>query len=261
MRSKGCTARRWLRQAERRAAILTAVGRCPPPEPLQSCFRPSRRNAARFSMSYLGISDFSLFLAAVLLLNATPGPDTAYIVGRSVAQGRAAGLMSALGITLGCCVHAAASAFGLSAILAASATAFMFIKLAGGIYLVYLGMRMLLSRQVAAGTTAATQDMRTNRKIFWQALVTNVLNPKVILFFLAFIPQFVRGDAEHKTLAFLLLGLAFAVISLFWNSGTALLAGTLSRRAGNNPRVKLWLERVVGGTFVALGIKLALTRN
>lgn len=214
---------------------------------------------ATLRMTMLGISDFGLFLAAVLLLNATPGPDTAYIVGRSIAQGRSAGLMSALGISAGCCVHALASAVGLSAILAASATAFTFIKLAGGAYLIYLGVRMVLAKPGAIASSAATGDVRSLQTIFWQAMVTNVLNPKVILFFLAFIPQFVRSDATQKTLAFLLLGVAFAVISMCWNSGTAFLAGTLARRAGRNPQVRLWLERMVGACFVVLGAKLAFT--
>jgi threonine/homoserine/homoserine lactone efflux protein len=215
-------------------------------------------------MTLFGISDVGLFFVAVLLLNATPGPDTAFIVGRSIAQGRSAGLVSALGISAGCCVHALASALGLSAILAASATAFTLIKLAGAAYLIYIGARMLLARpsntdgRGAAETARAVRPLHT---IFWQALATNVLNPKVILFFLAFIPQFVRADSPQKTAAFLVLGLVFALISLCWNSGTAFLAGTLARRAGRNPRVSFWLERVVGGTFIALGAKLALTRN
>lgn len=211
-------------------------------------------------MDTFGISDFSLFLVSVLLLNATPGPDTAYIVGRSIAQGRTAGLVSALGISAGCCVHAIASAVGLSAILAASAGAFMLIKLAGGVYLIYLGLRMAFAKPGAA-SPAAMRDARSLRKIFWQAVATNVLNPKVILFFLAFIPQFVRADAPQKTLAFLLLGVAFAVLSLGWNTGTALLAGTLARSAGRKPHLRRWLERIVGMTFIALGARLALTRN
>lgn len=212
-------------------------------------------------LDFLGISNFSLFLLAVLLLNATPGPDTAYIVGRSLAQGRSAGLMSALGISAGCCVHAVASAVGLSAVLAASATAFMMIKLAGGAYLVYLGVRMALAKPTGLAAAGPVRDARSLRTIFWQAMMTNVLNPKVILFFLAFIPQFVRPDAPQKTFGFLLLGVTLAVVSMGWNSGTAFLAGTLVRRAGRSPRFKLWLERVVGTTFVALGVKLALTRN
>ncbi|HEV2609328.1 MAG TPA: LysE family translocator [Noviherbaspirillum sp.] len=217
-------------------------------------------------MNFLGISDFGLFCAAVLLLNATPGPDTAYIVGRSIAQGRAAGIMSALGISVGCCVHALASALGLSAILAASSAAFLVIKLAGGAYLIYLGIRMLMVKPAAdtgadGASAAALRDNRAPATIFWQAMITNVLNPKVILFFLAFIPQFVQGDSSQKTIAFLVLGLAFAAISMCWNSGTALLAGTLARRAGRSPHVRLWLERGVGAAFVALGAKLMLTKN
>jgi threonine/homoserine/homoserine lactone efflux protein len=212
-------------------------------------------------MNFLGISDFGLFCVAVLLLNATPGPDTAYIIGRSVAQGRAAGLMSALGISLGCCMHAVASALGLSAVLAASASAFLVIKLAGGAYLVYLGVRMLLARPGVVATSAGVDDRRSLKTIFWQAALTNVLNPKVILFFLAFIPQFVRADASQKTVAFLVLGFIFAVISMCWNSGTAFVAGTLARRAGRSPHIKLWLERTVGMAFVALGVKLAFTKN
>jgi RhtB (resistance to homoserine/threonine) family protein len=212
-------------------------------------------------MNIFGISDFGLFCLAVLLLNATPGPDTAYIVGRSVAQGRAAGLVSSLGISLGCCVHALASALGLTAILAASATAFLVIKLAGGAYLIYLGIRMMLAKPDHDVASAAVREARSLRKIFWQAVITNVLNPKVILFFLAFIPQFVRADSHQKTAAFLLLGVVFVAISTCWNSGTAFLAGTLARRAGRNPAIKLWLERCVGAAFVALGIKLLTTRN
>lgn len=215
-------------------------------------------------MESFGIANFGLFVVAVLLLNATPGPDTAYIVGRSLAQGRAAGLVSALGISGGCLLHAIASALGLSAMLSASAAAFMAIKLAGGAYLVYLGLRLLLSPPLRNQETNSGQAhiaARALKRIFWQALATNVLNPKVILFFLAFIPQFVRADAPHKTLGFLLLGLAFAVISLVWNSGTAILAGSLARRAGHAPRIRLWLERMVGASFVALGARLVLSKN
>lgn len=213
------------------------------------------------TMDFLGITGFGLFCAAVLLLNATPGPDTAYIVGRSIAQGRSAGLISALGISVGCCVHAIASAFGLSAILATSATAFMIIKVAGGLYLVYLGIRMVLSQPGNALAASGAHTVRPLRTIFWQAVLTNVLNPKVVLFFLSFFPQFVRADAPDQTLAFLLLGAVFVAFSTVWNSGTAFLAGTLAQRAGRNPQIRVWLERSVGTAFVALGIKLALSKQ
>lgn len=219
-------------------------------------------------MNALGINDLGLFCAAVFLLNITPGPDTAYIVGRSVAQGRAAGLVSALGISAGCCVHAIASAFGLTAVLAASSLAFTVIKLAGGAYLVYLGLRMLLTRAAPAATdpaaASAAPPLRLRlrlRRIFMQAMVTNILNPKVILFFLSFFPQFVRADAPDKTVAFLVLGAVFVLMSTLWNGGTALAAGVLAAGAGRNPRIRLWLERCVGAAFVALGVRLATTRT
>lgn len=211
-------------------------------------------------MITFGITDFSLFLMAVLLLNATPGPDTAYIVGRSVAQGRGAGLLSALGITAGCCIHATLSAFGLTALLAASATAFMAVKLAGSAYLVYLGIKMLLSKKSSASKNLPQRALRSHKTIFLQAMITNVLNPKVILFFLSFFPQFVQHDSPHKIAAFLLLGAVFSVVTLCWNSSTVMLAGTLTRRAGNNPHIKHWLERAVGAAFVALGISVVLRK-
>jgi len=216
-------------------------------------------------MNIFGISDFGLFCLAVFLLNLTPGPDTAYIVGRSVAQGRSAGLVSALGISMGACVHTLASAFGLSALLSASATAFMVVKIAGGLYLVYLGLRILLARKNTAEATTGAPAARSLRTIFWQAAMTNVLNPKVALFFLSFFPQFVQRDTQHQTLAFLLLGLTFIVMSTIWNSGTAFVAGTLTLRVGagvsSDSRLKKWLERVIGGAFVGLGVKLAFSKN
>jgi threonine/homoserine/homoserine lactone efflux protein len=158
-------------------------------------------------------------------------------------------------------LHALASALGLSTILAASITAFMMVKLAGGAYLVYLGLRMLLTKPAVLTSSVVSQELRPLQKIFWQAVITNVLNPKVILFFLSFIPQFVRTDSTQKTGAFLVLGLTMAAISLVWNSGTAMLAGTLAQRANANPHIKQWLERTVGAAFIALGAKLFFTKN
>lgn len=213
-----------------------------------------------------GIVHFSFFLVAVFLLNVTPGPDTAYIVGRSVAQGRGAGLMSALGISTGCCVHALACAFGLTAILAASAMAFTVIKFAGAIYLIYLGARLVLSSlsspkadaAVAAHPAAPDKPLR---QLFVQGFWTNVLNPKVVLFFVSFFPHFVAADSEHKTLAFLVLGAVFLVMSMVWNSFVAWVAGSVTQRLGGKPGIKLWLDRAVGSAFVGLGLKLATAQR
>jgi RhtB (resistance to homoserine/threonine) family protein len=212
----------------------------------------------------LGITHFGFFCVAVFLLNVTPGPDTAYIVGRSVAQGRSAGLISALGISTGCCVHALACAFGLTALLAASATAFTVVKFVGAIYLVYLGTRLIFAKTertpAEAAVTAparATATPRPLRQLFLQGFWTNVLNPKVVLFFVSFFPQFVSTESSHKALAFLALGVVFVLMSTVWNSFVAWIAGSVTRRFSGKPGVKKWLDRTVGTAFVGLGVKLA----
>ncbi|HHL4082651.1 LysE family translocator [Burkholderia sola] len=211
-----------------------------------------------------GITHFGFFVFAVFLLNITPGPDTAYIVGRSVAQGRGAGLMSAFGISAGCCVHALACAFGLTALLAASATAFTVIKLVGAAYLIYLGVRMIIAKQAAAPSgaeaaqAAAAQPLR---QLFMQGFWTNVLNPKVVLFFVSFFPQFVSADSPHKAWAFLTLGAVFVAMSTVWTSLVAWVAGSVTQRFSGKPGVKKWLDRTVGSAFVGLGLRLAASQR
>ena len=210
----------------------------------------------------LGITHFGFFVVAVFLLNVTPGPDTAYIVGRSVAQGRGAGLVSALGISAGCCVHSLACAFGLTALLAASATAFTVIKIVGAIYLMYLGVRLVLTKHDAkpageAEAAARTATPRPLRQLFLSGFWTNVLNPKVVLFFVSFFPQFVSADNEHKAVAFLTLGAVFVFMSTVWNGFVAWIAGSVTQRFSGKPGMKKWLDRTVGSAFVGLGLKLA----
>ncbi|CAB3781144.1 Leucine efflux protein [Paraburkholderia caffeinitolerans] len=208
-----------------------------------------------------GITHFGFFLVAVFLLNVTPGPDTAYIVGRSVAQGRSAGLVSALGISAGCCVHALACAFGLTALLAASATAFTVIKLVGACYLVYLGVRLIFAKQSTPASTTESAERgvapRSLRQLFLSGFWTNVLNPKVVLFFVSFFPQFVSVTSPHKVLAFLALGVVFVVMSTIWNSFVAWIAGSVTQRFSGKPGIKKWLDRTVGSAFVGLGLRLA----
>nr|WP_057924637.1 LysE family translocator [Burkholderia ambifaria] len=212
----------------------------------------------------LGITHFGFFVLAVFLLNVTPGPDTAYIVGRSVAQGRGAGLMSALGISTGCCVHALACAFGLTALLAASAAAFTVIKLVGAAYLIYLGVRMILVKQAAASAGAEAAQATAAKplcQLFMQGFWTNVLNPKVVLFFVSFFPQFVSADSPHKALAFLALGSVFVVMSTIWTCIVAWVAGSVTQRFSGKPGVKKWLDRTVGSAFVGLGLRLAAAQR
>ncbi|CDN61721.1 LysE family translocator [Burkholderia cenocepacia] len=211
-----------------------------------------------------GITHFGFFVFAVFLLNVTPGPDTAYIVGRSVAQGRGAGLMSAFGISAGCCVHALACAFGLTALLAASATAFTVIKLVGAAYLIYLGVRMIIAKQAGAPSGAAAAQAaaaKPLRQLFMQGFWTNVLNPKVVLFFVSFFPQFVSADSPHKAWAFLTLGAVFVAMSTVWTSLVAWVAGSVTQRFSGKPGVKKWLDRTVGSAFVGLGLRLATSQR
>ncbi|MDY7508065.1 LysE family translocator [Ralstonia wenshanensis] len=216
-------------------------------------------------MTALGIVNLPLFMLAVFLLNVTPGPDTAYIVGRSVSQGRAAGLLSALGVSAGCCVHVLAVAFGLTALLAASTVAFTVIKVVGAAYLIYLGGRMLLApperddAPVEEAEMPAAKRPRPLKSLFMQGFLTNVLNPKVVLFFLSFFPQFVDPHASHKALAFLALGAVFIVMSTIWNSLVAWVAASVTRRVAGKPGIKRWLDRVVGTAFIGLGARLAFT--
>ena len=187
-----------------------------------------------------GIHDFGLFLAAGFLLNLTPGPDTLYILGRSVAQGREAGIASAFGISLGSIFHTCAAALGLSVILATSALAFVAIKVLGGAYLVFLGMKMILDRRRKL-TLPSNFRRRTTLAAFRQGVLTNVLNPKVALFFLAFLPQFIDPASNMKIAAFITLGLTFVTTGTIWCLVLAWFASSFSNRLRNNETVAQWL--------------------
>jgi threonine/homoserine/homoserine lactone efflux protein len=256
-----------------------------------------------------------LFIAAGLLLNLTPGPDVLYIASNALRSGFRAGVVAGLGITAGCFVHVFAAALGLGALLAASATAFDVVKWLGAAYLVWVGVKLLLAKPAAgperpagwAAREAAPQRLARRRgrwgrfagpaceaatagdeaggtwAVFRGGFLTNVLNPKVAIFFLAFVPQFIAPAAEHKTLAFLALGALFNINSIPINTGWALVAAWMARKlgaaagrraapqAGESPpgaashaqwgsvgAVFLVLDRVAGAMFIAFGLKLAL---
>jgi threonine/homoserine/homoserine lactone efflux protein len=208
----------------------------------------------------LGIHDYGLFVATGVLLNLTPGQDTFYILGRSIAQGTRVGVASALGITAGTLVHTALAAVGLSAILATSASAFLAVKLAGAAYLVYLGVRML--------TTSRSLEERTVRAgggsalaAFRDGVLTNVLNPKVALFFLALMPQFIDPQGAARVLAFVVLGLTFVATGTSWCLILAIAAGRLRGCFLRQPRGLDAVTRAAGGLFVCLGLRLAVSRQ
>ena len=204
-----------------------------------------------------GIHDFALFVTTGILLNLTPGPDTLYILGRSIAQGRRAGVASALGISIGSIFHTGAAALGLSADLATSAWAFTFIKLAGAAYLIFLGVRALLEKPHEL-SMAAHFKRQGAAAAFRQGIITNILNPKVALFFLAFLPQFIDAAAPSKTIAFIVLGLTFVTTGTIWCLILAWFSSAFSARLRENPTLTALLNRAVGSLFVFLGMRLAL---
>jgi threonine/homoserine/homoserine lactone efflux protein len=206
----------------------------------------------------LGIHELWLFILSGLLLNVTPGPDTAYIIGRSIQLGWRGGAAAAIGICSGCLVHVSGAAIGLSALLMASSAAFTLIKLAGAAYLLFTGLQMLLSRSKPIADAAMQGGELSLRRVFWQGALTNVLNPKVALFFLAFLPQFVAADSPHKTLAFLLLGLIFIFNGTLWCLGVAAFAARAAKSIRQSQGVIAWINRVLGGLFVYLGFRVAM---
>jgi threonine/homoserine/homoserine lactone efflux protein len=197
-----------------------------------------------------------------LLLNITPGPDTLYIVGRSSTQGWRAGAIAALGIGTGALVHICAAALGLSAILAASATAFTVVKIVGAAYLLYVGVSLILAKAPAQSPSVTANPRPASLQgIFFQGFLTNVLNPKVALFFLAFLPQFVASDAPSKPLAFLVLGMIFDFTGTLWNLTVAWSTARISTRLAAGAGFKTWFNRCVGSVFVYVGIRLALAHD
>jgi threonine/homoserine/homoserine lactone efflux protein len=206
----------------------------------------------------LGIHELWLFILSGLLLNVTPGPDTAYIIGRSLQLGWRGGAAAALGISCGCLFHVLGAAIGLSALLMTSSVAFTALKWVGAAYLVFTGVQMLLTRQRPIADVTLQGDAPTLRRVFWQGALTNALNPKVALFFLAFLPQFVAADSPHKTAAFLLLGAIFVFNGTLWCLGVAAFAARAATRIRHSSGVIAWINRTLGGLFVYLGFRVAM---
>lgn len=208
-----------------------------------------------------GIINFEAFLLAGIILNLTPGSDTMYILGRSISQGRKAGILSVLGITTGALVHCLFAALGLSIILAKSALAFEIIKYIGAAYLIFLGIKLLVNKSNESFDLKEVNTKINYRKIYISGIFTSILNPKVALFFLAFLPQFIDPKYAQNFLPFLVLGLTFVCTGTIWCLTLAVFSSKLSAKIRQNYKIKQWLDKVTGGLFVAIGIKLALTKK
>lgn len=207
----------------------------------------------------LGTQNLPVFLLSSFLLWITPGTDTMYILTRSISQGRQAGIVSALGISSGILVHTVFAAFGLSIILASSAWAFTTIKIAGAAYLIYLGLQAWIKKVQPLSTPeiATVSDWQ----IYRQGVVTNILNPKVAIFFLAFLPQFVDPASGLGTLPFLLLGILFVTGGTIWCLLLAGFASIATTKIRGNERLSGWLERIAGCVYIVLGLNLLRSKS
>jgi len=201
-----------------------------------------------------------LYVAASLALIATPGQDMLYVITRSLAQGRFAGVCSAVGVCLGILVHTALAALGVSAILHASETLFFALKIVGAAYLVWLGSRLLLTR-AGAGPLAGTAAPLSPLALVWQGVLSNVTNPKIVLFFFAFLPQFVSPASPTPTRDLVFLGVLYALLALPVKAGVGLAAGSLSERALRSGSMLTWVNRVCGCVLVGLGLRLVATER
>lgn len=209
-------------------------------------------------MALFGVTNLGFFVLAGLILNITPGVDVLYITNRSAAQGKKAGIVAALGIGTGCMVHVVAAALGLSAIMVSSSVAFTVVRYVGAAYLFYLGFKTLLSLRRGDSHQACPLQALPQAKIYRQAILINALNPKVALFFMALLPQFVSPTASHPALTFLFLGLLFNVNGTVVNIMIALGTSMLARKLIMLPLLPRILKSLVGTLFVALGLRLAL---
>lgn len=219
------------------------------------------RGVALHSDAMLGIHHYWLFIATAIVLILTPGQDTFFILGRSLSGGRGAGIAAAMGVSAGTVVHTLLAALGLSALLATSAYAFLAVKFAGAAYLVYIGVRALLSKERALPTDATANVDARHWPAFRQGMVTNLLNPKVGLFFLALMPQFIDAGSSHKVAAFLALGLSFVTLGAFWCVVLAVAAAALRGAFLRRPAMGTVLNRAAGVMFIGLGLKLATSRQ
>lgn len=198
---------------------------------------------------------FPLFIAASWALIIAPGPDMLYVITRGISQGRKAGLLSAFGVTLGILVHTTFAAFGLAVLLQTSALAFLVVKYIGALYLIYLGIKALKDK--SRFTLLEQQELMDSRAIFWQGMLSNVLNPKVALFFLAFLPQFVNQNSNSVTLQMLTLGIIFALFGVAFLSVVGYFAGGIGSWLSRQPSIADKLRWLTGAIFIGLGLRLA----
>ncbi|WP_457553804.1 LysE family translocator [Desulfobacula sp.] len=207
-----------------------------------------------------GIENYFGFIIAAIILNLTPGIDTIYILTRSVSQGKTAGLVSVAGIMSGCVVHMLFASFGLSLILSTSAKIFFLVKWAGAFYLIYLGIKTLFQKNIVFETSLSEYGAKNLIKIYRQGVLTNVLNPKVSLFFLSFLPQFINPDHVNGPIPFLILGGTFLMTGTIWCLVLNWSAARMTNGLRNHKKAGILLQKLSGIIFIGFGVKLAFGR-
>ena len=205
-----------------------------------------------------GINHYETFLFAAILLNLTPGNDTIYILSRSIAHGRNAGILSALGIGSGSIIHTLMAAFGLSIIISNYILLFNIIKYIGAVYLVYLGIRMIADKTKLQFKENLNDASKKSLYIYRDAALTNIFNPKVAMFFIAFLPQFIEPTYKSSIIPFITLGLTFTFTGTLWCIVLALFSSQIFLRLRNNQKLSFYLNKTCGVILIGLGIKLAL---
>jgi threonine/homoserine/homoserine lactone efflux protein len=210
----------------------------------------------------IDLHTYLMFIGAAFILVIAPGPDMAYMLARTVSQGRTAGFLAAAGINAGAYVHVIASVVGLTAVLAASSIAFTTLKWLGACYLVWIGYRALTSKVSTLNAEARTSEVLRGSTIFWQGFWSDVLNPKVAIFFLAFLPQFVdvTNETFGVTKQLLLLGVTCNVVAICTNLVLVCFASALTDRLRKSQKLVAWMHKAMGAVFVGLGVRLASQR-
>src|SRR5512144_543495 len=204
----------------------------------------------------LTLPQAATFLVAAVLVTLAPGPDNLLVLSLGIARGRKSGVAFGLGCALGCLNHTLLAALGVSALIAASPATFTALKIAGGLYLIWLGIQAMRNARPLNPVPASTAPAEPPGKLFVKGLVANAINPKVILFFLAFLPQFVANERGHVAWQIAQLGAVFTAETVLIFGAIGWFAGSLGERLARRPRIGTWLDRAAGGIFVSLGLRL-----
>lgn len=209
----------------------------------------------------MGIENLITFIVTALFFIMTPGIDTIFVLNKSISQGRRSGVYAALGVNTGVLTHTFFAAIGLSMVIAKSAFAFAVIKYIGAIYLIYIGFLKYKNKEDLFPANHENRVRKSGKSDFWSGFLTNSLNPKVALFFLAFFPQFINPTQLENPIPFILLGTTYAIIGIIWYLILTLFAGVFSEKIKSNPNAEFWFNKLSGFVFIVMGIKIALTKN